>query len=107
MRNLAIVAATAMLILGAAQAQDGSRDSDISDGVDLLSEGARTLLRGLMGEVDPAMRDMAETLKNWDFKGLGVEDLGMYHPPEVLPNGDIIIRRKEPKDVILDDEIEI
>ena len=25
-----------------------------------------------------------------------VDDLTLYHPPEMLPNGDIIMRRKQP-----------
>ena len=28
--------------------------------------------------------------------GVTIEDLGQYHPPQVLPNGDIILRRKTP-----------
>lgn len=92
----------------AAHAQEApGGERDIEEGVDLLSEGARRLLRGLMGQVEPSMRDMAEALREWDFQGLDVEDLGKYHPPEILPNGDIIIRRKEPLDTPLDDEIEI
>jgi len=97
MKHIALTLAVLAAIGGPAAAQetpDTGDDSDISEGVDLLSEGARRLLRGLMGEVEPAMRDLAETLREWDFEGLGVEDLGRYHPPEVLPNGDIIIRRK-------------
>lgn len=88
-------------------AQDAADPSDITDGIDLLQDGARTLLRGLMGEVEPAMRDMAEQLKNWDFNGIGLEDLGQYHPPEKLPNGDILIRRKTPMDSPMDGEIEL
>lgn len=82
---------------------------DIEEGVDLLSEGARRLLRGLMGEVEPRMRELAEALEEWDFQGLSVDDLGAYHPPEMLPNGDIILRRKVPKAVEdpMDDEIEL
>ncbi len=34
----------------------------------------------------PALRELQGALQNLDA----------YHPPEVLPNGDILIRRKEP-----------
>ncbi|MBJ3762291.1 AAA+ family ATPase [Maribius pontilimi] len=88
-------------------AQQTGTPEDIEEGVDLLSEGARRLLRGLMGEVEPQMQEMAEALKEWNFNGIGIDDLGQYHPPEKLPNGDIIIRRKTPLDVPMDDEIEI
>ena len=75
----------------------------------MLSEGARTLLRGLVGRAEPEMRDLAEALRNWNLEELGPEDLGRYHLPEVLPNGDIIIRRKTPRgeDQPMDDEVEI
>ena len=86
--------------------QNGNPE-DIEEGVDLLSEGARRLRRGLMGQVEPEMRDRADALREWDFNGIGIDDLGQYHPPEKLPNGDIIIRRKVPLDTPLDDEIEI
>jgi hypothetical protein len=71
-------------------------EGDISRGTDLLSEGARLLLRGLLDEVEPAMRDMVDALEDWNIEGLSIDDLSNYHAPEVLPNGDILIRRKEP-----------
>ncbi|NHW17243.1 hypothetical protein HA071_25590 [Escherichia coli] len=64
-----------------------------------------------MGEVEPRMRDLARALEDWNFEGLTIDDLGAYHPPEKLPNGDIIIRRKipleGPSEDPMDDEIEI
>ncbi len=78
-----------------ASAQEGGTPEDIEGGVDMMKEGARRLMRGLMGEVEPAMRDLADALREWDFEGIDVDDLGRYQPPEMLPNGDIIIRRKD------------
>ncbi len=75
------------LLAAPVTAQDG--DTDLSEGVDLLSEGTRLLLRGLMGEIEPALRELEGAL----------QDMTAYHPPEVLPNGDIIIRRKVPLQV--------
>ncbi|KMW57633.1 ATPases of the AAA+ class [Candidatus Rhodobacter oscarellae] len=69
-----------------------SQDSDLKEGVDLLSEGTRLLMRGLMGELEPTLRELEGALRDWQG----------YHPPEVLPNGDIIIRRKHPKPVLPD-----
>ncbi|MBV0913919.1 hypothetical protein [Anianabacter salinae] len=71
-----------------AQEADPAPDTDgeLSEGLDLLSEGTRLLLRGLMDEMEPALREL---------EGM-VKDLNAYHPPEMLPNGDIIIRRKTP-----------
>jgi hypothetical protein len=69
-----------------APARADDRSEDLSEGLSLMEQGARLLLRGLMGELEPALRDLEGVLG----------DLGAYHPPEILPNGDIIIRRKVP-----------
>ena len=110
MRTQNILLALMLLVPVAAPAQEAApseESEEITEGLGLLERGARTLLRGLMGEVEPSMRDMAEALENWDFKGFTLDDLGRYHPPERLPNGDIIIRRKSPLDTPADGEIEI
>jgi hypothetical protein len=71
-----------------------------------ISEGSRLLLEGLMGELGPLFDDMAQfgadlgaeiapfvdTLRNQ--LGDAFEGLNAYHPPEILPNGDIILRKK-------------
>lgn len=77
-------------------AQEAAPESDINRGTELLNEGARLLFRGLLEEVQPKLEELAELLDEWDWEGLSIEDLSDYHPPEVLPNGDIIIRRKTP-----------
>jgi hypothetical protein len=59
---------------------------DLGEGLSLIDRGARMLLRGLMAEIEPTLRDF----------GSAIDDLSAYHAPEVLPNGDIIIRRKVP-----------
>ena len=85
MRKLTAYAISAFLVATPVAAED----TDLREGMDLLSEGTKLLLRGLMGEIEPALRDLEGALT----------DLHAYHPPEVLPNGDIIIRRKVPKTV--------
>ncbi|KAF0675431.1 AAA+ family ATPase [Profundibacterium mesophilum] len=67
----------------------------IEDGMALLSEGAGQVLRGLLGSIEPGLREMAEALEGWDLDALGLDDLRAYHPPEMLPNGDIVIRRRD------------
>ncbi len=62
-------------------------------GIDLMAEAMRLFMRGLMAEMEPALDDLNEMLRSID----------RYHPPEMLPNGDIIIRRKSP-DELLEDE---
>ena len=75
----------------------------------MIQEGTRLLLRGLQEEMDPAMdnlrgfaEDMEPALRDF-VAGLGpalqdlsdmIDDFANYEAPEVLPNGDIIIRRR-------------
>lgn len=82
---------------------------DTGAGLDLMQEGARQLLRGLMREVEPQMDEMGKALDEMGQRmgealdsaqpwvtGLMalVDDIGNYEAPELLPNGDIVIRRK-------------
>ncbi|MCV6592902.1 MAG: hypothetical protein OIF48_08130 [Silicimonas sp.] len=55
-------------------------------GRDLMSEALRLFMRGLIQEMDPAIEGLEGLLD--EFPG--------YHPPEVMPNGDIIIRKRQP-----------
>ena len=67
---------------------------DEEQGLDLMSEALKLFMRGLMAEMEPAMEGI---------EGL-LEDLSSYHPPEILPNGDIIIRRKTPVERVPEEE---
>lgn len=70
----------------------------------LMERGLRLFMEGLMQEMEPALRDLeglaedaAPFLREMQ-RSLGevVEDFDAYSAPEILPNGDIIIRRKDP-----------
>ncbi|WP_240610961.1 AAA+ family ATPase [Oceaniglobus ichthyenteri] len=90
----------AMLLLAASLAGPvaaQSSENSVEEGAEKLNEGARELFRGLLDEIEPAMRDFARQLQELNWKGLTIKDLDEYEPPEVLPNGDIILRRKTPK----------
>ena len=63
-----------------------TEERSLDQGLDLLAEGTQLLLRGLMEEMQPALDEMRDAFSNLD----------VYYPPEILPNGDIIIRRKVP-----------
>lgn len=81
-----------VLLTSPASADDGGDN----EGRDLMAEALRLFMKGLMDEMEPALDDFSLLLENIDT----------YHPPEVLPNGDIIIRRKHPLP-IENDEIEL
>lgn len=87
MKQIAKWAAAAAIAATPALGQEENRD--IQDGMDLLEEGTKLFLRGLLQELEPA-------LEGWQSLADMLSDLSLYHPPEVLPNGDIIIRRKHP-----------
>ena len=77
------------------------------EGFSLMEEGAKLVLRGLMTEMEPALNDMQDALKEVQpaLRDLGpkfaqliamIDDFKNYAAPEMLPNGDIIIRRTAP-----------
>jgi hypothetical protein len=89
-------------------------NGDVDEGLSLLEQGAQMLLRGMMSEMEPALNDMAEALAEAepmlrDMLAM-MDDLTNYHPPEIMPNGDIILRRKLPGEVappLPDGEVEL
>ncbi|MFD1510588.1 hypothetical protein [Lacimonas salitolerans] len=103
-RIIAIALVAALPTFAAAQEEEG-------DGFSLMEEGAKLFLRGMMDEAEPAleqlqrlMQDMQPAMREFvqemgpalnDLLGK-VDDLSNYHAPEMLPNGDIIMRRKVP-----------
>lgn len=73
----------------------------------LMERGMRMFMDGLMREMEPALRDLEDLARDAQplleelqgDLGAALEDLGglsAYELPEILPNGDIILRRKEP-----------
>ena len=88
MKHMAALLLSVSLSVLPAVSQDlpEADDDQLSEGMTLLQEGTRMLLEGLMQELAPALEDLESKIDN----------LNAYHPPEVLPNGDIIIRRKVP-----------
>lgn len=87
----------------------------IDEGVSLMQQGAEILLRGLMTEMEPALKDMGEAVAEIEPKlrelMAMVDDITNYHAPEKLENGDILIRRKTPAELKLEglpgDQIEL
>ena len=87
------------------------KDGEVSEGFDLMEEGAKLLLRGLTDQIEPLMDELAAEMEPKlrafaeDFMPMLEEfsdmvgNLDDYHPPEKLPNGDIILRRKTPLEV--------
>ncbi len=79
MRHLAILL---VLAGSAAAAQDADGETDPPP------RGIEQFLDDLFAEVEPRLRELRDAIGN----------LADYEAPEMLPNGDIIIRRKTPLD---------
>lgn len=95
-----------MLALAAPAAH--AQDED-GDGLSLMERGAQLFMEGILKEMEPAIEefqgladDIGPALKQF-AEEMGpklselleeVEDWSAYEAPEMLPNGDIIIRRK-------------
>jgi hypothetical protein len=97
-----ILAFTVVWIPAVASAQEDG-------GLSLMERGAQMFMEGIMKEVAPAIDELegladraGPALRNFASE-MGpklaeildqVEDWSVYEAPEMLPNGDIIIRRK-------------
>ncbi|MEM6886824.1 MAG: hypothetical protein AAF636_01655 [Pseudomonadota bacterium] len=85
-----------LFLLSVAAAAMAQEEND--DPPSLMERGAQQFLEGLLQEMEPAIEGMMDFI---DQMGPAmrdilddVQDWSVYEPPEVLPNGDIIIRRK-------------
>lgn len=89
-----IILATALALSPiAAVAQSDPPEGDVGEGMQLLSEGAKLVFRGLLGELQDLEPEIEE---GWETLLEMFDQINLYHAPEVLPNGDIIIRRRIP-----------
>jgi len=110
MTRFALITAAVLSFAAPLSAQEAEDDPS---GMSLMERGAQMFMEGIMREMEPAMEDLkglAETmgpdLRRF-VEEMGpafgelmgkIDDLSVYHPPEMLPNGDIILRRKVPLD---------
>ncbi|WP_299623331.1 hypothetical protein [uncultured Tateyamaria sp.] len=82
---------------------------DEGDGLSLMERGAQLLMEGLLQEMEPTLDNLQDLAEDFgaSFEAFTaqmgpalrdlmaeVEDWSVYHPPEMLENGDIVIRRK-------------
>jgi hypothetical protein len=95
MRRTFTIFALCLTVAAPAAAQD---NGDTERGFDLLREGSRMILEGLMDDMRPMLEEARpffeeEMLPFLESLGSLIDDLSAYEMPERLPNGDIIIRR--------------
>ena len=118
MRILSVLSVLMILLVPQARAEEGN-------GRTLMEQGLELFFEGLRDEMEPALNDLKALAEDFGpqmgafLRQMGpalsdileeVEDWSRYEVPEMLPNGDIIIRRKpdpapkadppsEPKDI--------
>ena len=106
MKHVLILLAT-LAILFPVSAQD-AETGEIDEGFSLMEEGAKLLFRGIISEMEPTIDEFSglatdleptlETLATEMGPALielfqTLDSVRHYEAPELLPNGDIIIRR--------------
>lgn len=93
LRSTALVLCLALPV----QAQDDPPPAD--DGLFALLE---QMLRSFITEVEPQLRDLQDGLTDLEPEMQRfmdrMRDMTQFHAPEVLPNGDILIRRRQPEE---------
>lgn len=109
-QSFALAAALLVAILAApVRAEEPVSPPAQEEGLSLMEQGMLLFFEGLQKEMEPAIGEFRKWMEEAepalrDFAAeMGpalsdlmdqVEDWSAYHPPEMLPNGDIIIRRK-------------
>lgn len=93
------------LVLITLSAPAFAQEAEEEEGLSLMERGAQMLMEGMLRELEPALegldnlgpslRAFAEEMGPALAELLDeVKDWSAYEPPEILDNGDIIIRRK-------------
>lgn len=96
-----VLIAALVLTMPALRAEEGPT-GDTSQGFSLLEEGARMVLRGMFEDLRPGLEELQSGLDAALMEmepalrslALMIDDIRNYDPPVMLPNGDIVIRRK-------------
>ena len=120
MKRIGSIFAVLIVSLSPAYAQE-----DEEGGFSLMERGAQMFLEGIMREMEPTLNDLQGWAEDMEpalrgfMQEMGpafaellseIEDLSNYHAPEILPNGDIILRKKTPEEIADDapqEDIEI
>jgi hypothetical protein len=111
-RFIPICALTVTMALPASAEDEGNK-SLMEQGAELFFEGLRQemepaldellglaeqfgpAMQSFIAEMGPALAELADEIEDWSA----------YEAPEILPNGDIIIRKKPPQDPEIQPEI--
>lgn len=97
------LALCALLVLPV-QAEEDVMPPSVEESTPRLFDLFERMLRGFMTEVEPQMRELERGFSEMEpeLQRLlrQLRDMTQFHPPEILPNGDILIRRRQAEDVV-------
>lgn len=83
-----------LMLSNTAHAQQETTLDKLFNLLEQFSEETQPMVEGLLTEMAPKLEQLQSLLTDWS----------LYEAPEVLPNGDIIIRRKNAKPDQTDDK---
>ncbi|WP_170758676.1 hypothetical protein [Ruegeria lacuscaerulensis] len=106
MKHFIPICAITLTLALPASAEEDTGKSLMEQGAELFFEGLRQEMEpalddllGLADQFGPAMKSFIEEMGPALAELAGkVQDWSAYETPEMLPNGDIIIRKKPPQD---------
>jgi|SRR5690606_27912545 len=104
-----LVTIALFLLASALPLRAETAETDVDEGFSLLQEGAKIIMRSMIDEMEPALKELqsgvGEAMREMQpaLRQLAemMGDIRNYHAPEMLPNGDIIIRRKSPAESLV------
>lgn len=107
MKRLFAICALSVVMTIPAHAEEDVGKSLMEQGAELFFEGLRQEmgpaledLQGLANQLGPAMQSFFEEMGPALAEiGAEIKDWSAYEAPEILPNGDIIIRKKPVEDL--------
>ncbi len=106
MRHVLLPTLIAAMLILPAQAEDAPDIPRDAAPAQPLLDFFGSMLRDFMTEIEPQIRELERGLDALEPEVQGFLDrmrgMAQYHPPEVLPNGDILIRRRSADDPALD-----
>lgn len=106
MRHLLLIGAVSAVLAAPAIAQEETDKSLMEQGAELFFEGLRKEMEPALDELLGVVREFGPAMQSF-FEEMGpalselageIQDWSVYDAPEMLPNGDIIIRRKPTED---------
>jgi len=108
MKTLVTSLALCALLVLPVQAEVEGAPPTVEESTPRMFDLFERMLRGFMTEVEPQMRELERGFTEMEPELQRflqqLRDMTQFHPPEIQPNGDILIRRRQAEDVVPDSD---